>query len=1036
MLARGLVLVVAGVAVIAAVAVLRLLAGPIELEFLHDMAQREFITSGGKVKLTAARVMAEWSAIGQPIQLVLQDIQAVDEAGRVIAGAPSIALSFDPRSVLAGKLAPTAVVILKPRLDADIRKGGLLRAMLNQGESQPQTQVAALVIDQLLAELNGDRLLGQLDTVLIEQAHLTLRDSSTGLSWTAPAAKASLKRGATGVVISAEARFDNGSEPIHLAVSGNYSRDRSHVSLETRAEGVRLSQFADFGADLAVLRGIDLPLSGRFRVEASGSGEIESVSIEVTGRNGRITLPDILPVGHPVQSLHARLMLDAVAHSLRIESMEADLGAVKLRVGGAGVIKDREVTFAGRAELSHVPVDRIGDYWPIQFARGGRDWSIANVSGGEVAIGGEFALSGMLGKLDEAAVDRAVVTLDYRGLNVRYMTEMPVLEGVSGTARYEGDTLHFDIAGGRGAGLAVTGATVDMTELNGPTQYASIKVPITGQAGAVMDFLARPRLGLPKDMLYDAKRVSGDVAAEVTLRFPLINALTLADLDIKAEAALSGFVLREALGKVDLTDATAKVIYSGPELRIAGQGKFDGSNLDFSWRELFGARQPFRRRYEVKGTAPTAMFTKAGLPDVEPAISGPVGVNLSYQVALNGTSEMVGRFDLKGAKWTIPALAWTKDAGTEGQISTTVRMAPGAKLTTIDFDGRAAGLSSKGQARFGSSNDLQQMTLQQFSLGRSDLSAEWRRADNGMEIAIRGRTLEWSRVRQFLHSREQEAQAHAAAPQSPPSTARVAVSVALDQVLVERGTLGGVSGSFEIVGDRMNFADLNMPAAGGSTFRIAPSGQGRTVKININNLGQMLKNAGWLDGLVGAWLAFDGRFDESKPVAPVTGKLSMGQYRMEIVTPRPGIGTLNSTIEGLSRAGNALQTYEILEADIVKTGERVEIKKGRTNGQSIGLTAQGVIDLANDTVQMRGVVVPAFALNNVLSNVPLLGPLLTGGRDGGLFAISYRLEGPLDDPKASINPMSAITPGALREIFNGGGDPSQGPTNPEIQRVP
>ena len=127
MLARGLVLAVAGVAVIAAVAALRLLAGPIELEFLHDMAQREFITSGGKVRLTAARVMAEWSAIGQPIQLVLQDIQAVDEAGRVIAGAPSIALSFDPRSVLAGKLAPTAVVILKPRLDADIRRGPAAR---------------------------------------------------------------------------------------------------------------------------------------------------------------------------------------------------------------------------------------------------------------------------------------------------------------------------------------------------------------------------------------------------------------------------------------------------------------------------------------------------------------------------------------------------------------------------------------------------------------------------------------------------------------------------------------------------------------------------------------------------------------------------------------------------------------------------------------------------------------------------------------------------------------------------------------------
>jgi hypothetical protein len=51
--------------------------------------------------------------------------------------------------------------------------------------------------------------------------------------------------------------------------------------------------------------------------------------------------------------------------------------------------------------------------------------------------------------------------------------------------------------------------------------------------------------------------------------------------------------------------------------------------------------------------------------------------------------------------------------------------------------------------------------------------------------------------------------------------------------------------------------------------------------------------------------------------------------------------------------------------------------------------------------------------------VPLLGPLLTGGKDGGVFAVSYRLDGPFDDLKLNINMMSAITPGALRDIFNG-----------------
>jgi len=85
--------------------------------------------------------------------------------------------------------------------------------------------------------------------------------------------------------------------------------------------------------------------------------------------------------------------------------------------------------------------------------------------------------------------------------------------------------------------------------------------------------------------------------------------------------------------------------------------------------------------------------------------------------------------------------------------------------------------------------------------------------------------------------------------------------------------------------------------------------------------------------------------------------------------------------------------------------------------------------------------VPAFALNNLLSNVPLLGPLLTGGKDGGLFAVSYQLHGPFDDLKTDVNMMSAATPGALRDLFNSQPNTGAAPTVPpsgaqEMKRVP
>ena len=43
-----------------------------------------------------------------------------------------------------------------------------------------------------------------------------------------------------------------------------------------------------------------------------------------------------------------------------------------------------------------------------------------------------------------------------------------------------------------------------------------------------------------------------------------------------------------------------------------------------------------------------------------------------------------------------------------------------------------------------------------------------------------------------------------------------------------------------------------------------------------------------------------------------------------------------------------------------------------------------------------------------------------GGEGEGLIAFNYAVKGSYDDPKVSVNPLSALTPGFLRGIFNAG----------------
>ncbi len=1038
-IAVGLVLATTALAVVAA---LRLMAGPVDLDFMKPRIARLIDAPGNDIRPDFDKIYFEWSGISRPIRLAFTGLRFTNAQNQVIATAPEAALTFEPRSVVQGILLPTSIAIIRPVIEADVaREGGAFQRIFTSPEGGAQGEAISILVDQLLAEPNYKSLIGQLDSVVIERADVTIRDLKTGLSWNAPEASAKLRRDAAGVSITADAQFAGHGAPVDLSLTGVYTRDRSRISLEARVSGFKPWIFADLSSDLAILRGVDLALSGRLQIEGTGRGEVKTVAVDINGANGSVTLPGILPVAHQVRSMDARFSIDNVAHTSKIERVDFDFGAARVVVTGAGHRIAETRHFAGRAEIRQIPVDKLADYWPLEFAEGGRRWAVTNVTAGTIDVAAEFAASAPVDHIADIRMDRMAAFLDYGGLTVRYMPHMPEMQDVSGKARYENGSLHFDIARGGAVNLKVTDGTIDLTGLDKPApQMAAIRLPITGSAQDIMRFLARPRLGLPKETLYDHRRLGGQVAVDVSLSFPLIDALTVAAIDVAADAHLTAFSLKDVLGDVDLTDATARVKYGNSELSVMGQGKLDGSVVDVTWREMFAAKAPFRRRYDVKGTVPAGLVEKAGFPSIEPFVVGPIGTTLHYQVATNGTGEVGGRFDLKAAKLDVIPLAWRKEVGTEALATMTLKLAAGGKITTADFDGRGGGLQAKGQVRFGGDSSVQQVSLQQVKIGQTDIAVDWRRNPGGVDIAIKGQALELQRVRDMLRNRNQVAVRE---PKGAASVSRTSTKakIQLQNVIVKRGSLGYLNGRLELVGDRVASADLTMGGGKGTTLRITPVALGRTLFFYVADFGQLLTEAGWIDGLVGGYLHIEGKFNDTWADPPLEGTLKMGPFRLQKMTPRRDIGTLNSAIDGLNSAGNALQQFDSLSANLTKAGDRIQIRNGRTSGQSIGLTTQGVIDLGNDTARLNGIVVPAFALNNLLSNVPLLGPLLTGGKDGGMFAVSYQLHGPFDDLKTDVNMMSAMAPGALREFFSsppkaGTEAPGQPVGSPEMQRAP
>ena len=96
----------------------------------------------------------------------------------------------------------------------------------------------------------------------------------------------------------------------------------------------------------------------------------------------------------------------------------------------------------------------------------------------------------------------------------------------------------------------------------------------------------------------------------------------------------------------------------------------------------------------------------------------------------------------------------------------------------------------------------------------------------------------------------------------------------------------------------------------------------------------------------------------------------------------------------------------------------MRVERSRAYGSSIGITVEGAIDLEEDIADLKGTVVPAYTVNRVLGQIPILGRILVGGEDEGIFAANYAVNGSLENPAIALNPLSALAPGSLRKLFD------------------
>ena len=1032
-LLEAIALLAAGMAILGIFLAVRLASGPLSVGFATPYIVESLEPADGSLKLSLRDTVLDWNGRARALHLRVIDVRIADAAGETKAQLPELTLGLSARALLRGRLAPTSLEVVGLRLKLTRDANGVVQiaeaspASEETADGQGGADVFRVVLEDILAPPDPRSDLGYLTSFALIDADVTLDDRKLDVEWRAPSTTIILSRGSEFVRLRGAFGVQLGGGVADFGLEASYDIAHGDVTGRLGLKEIVPAMFAGQVPLLAPLADVNLPVSGSLRFAASADGTVQRADLDFVASAGRARLPWDQE-GATVE-VRSAVLRGSLTENLTVAALDqftvafgpeeqgtlldARLSAAGERPGVVG----GAFTLNGEVALKSLPLADLKRYWPPDAARNGREWVMANMADGRIGQARVTLAGASAGGLDGFTPESLVGTFNYTDIALRYFEPMPLLINGRGTATLGLDALSFAVTGGETNGVQIESGKVEITGLDGDQERLSVQAVARGGMRQILELLDRPRLGYAKELGINPRDAGGEAAVRLAIRLPLLNALTFKQVEIAASATSRGLSLPKVALDQDLSEGAFTLQLDGKGMEVAGTARIGGTPATIAWAETFNARD-VARRLNVKADIDDGFRKAIGL-DLGDAVTGPAAVDMTLTETAKKAKNLAVTADLTRVELALSPIGWRKEAGVPGTLKADIAMA-GERLTAIrSFAVEAADLRAGGSAAFAADGRLSAVRLDRMVYGHSDISADiGLRAGGGFDVAIKGRALD---VEPFFNLDGEEAADPNALPVADPPP--LAIKLAVDTLrLGEGGGLSDVSGSLRRDGKLWREIAIDGHPAPGKSFilRLLPDGANRRVVVQSDDAGSVLKALDVTQDFVGGRLTIEGRYDDSQAAQgdpPLAGTALIENFHL---INAPGLAKLLS-VASLTGILNILRgdgiSFDRFDAPFTLKDDVLVTKALKMNGASLGFTAEGWVNFRDDTLALRGTVVPAYTLNSVLGNIPLLGRLLTGGDGGGVFAATYRMTGKIDDPDVSVNPLATLTPGFLRGLF-------------------
>jgi hypothetical protein len=212
------------------------------------------------------------------------------------------------------------------------------------------------------------------------------------------------------------------------------------------------------------------------------------------------------------------------------------------------------------------------------------------------------------------------------------------------------------------------------------------------------------------------------------------------------------------------------------------------------------------------------------------------------------------------------------------------------------------------------------------------------------------------------------------------------------------------------------------PAGGRGAMTLGLRGGGDApgwrMSLTSPDLGRLLRAYGY-ENATGGTLELSGTVGLGTDGLPFDGQLTAEHVTLTRVPFLVKTVSLAS-VRGLVDLGSGADQAIVVDRAVATVAHRppstIEIRDAVARGPTMGLTLAGTVDHGAGTIDLEGTLVPSYyMLNEGVAKIPVVGGVLGKVTGGAVQAVTFTARGPRTDPTVSVQPLSSLAPGVVRE---------------------